>query len=136
MFWSKTSKIGACSGFLELKHRPWSVSDTRIPDIRKSPPPRAFAPQSNNDSPARLRLPNITLPLFTGKENLNRFIEQLTSVTQVLGHLFKATNPKGARVYDALVEAEKQHKHLLGATPDKASPAEFGKYFDLTNQTR
>ena len=33
----ETSKIGACSGFLEVKHRPWLVAHTRIPDIRKFP---------------------------------------------------------------------------------------------------
>ena len=48
LFWSKTSKskacsgvklqkFGACSGFLEVKNRPWSVAHTRIPDIGKSP---------------------------------------------------------------------------------------------------
>ena len=37
LFWSKTSKIGACSGFLELKSRPWSVAHTRIPNINFSP---------------------------------------------------------------------------------------------------
>ena len=49
LFWSKTSKsracsevklqkFGACSGFLEVKNRPWSVAHTRIPNIRKFPP--------------------------------------------------------------------------------------------------
>ena len=38
LFWSKTSKFEACSGFLEAKNRTWSVAHTRIPDIRKSPP--------------------------------------------------------------------------------------------------
>ena len=31
----KISRFGACSGFLEVKNRPWSVAHTRIPDIRK-----------------------------------------------------------------------------------------------------
>ena len=38
------SKFQACSGFLEVKNRPWSVAHTCIPDIRKflpSPPPPA-----------------------------------------------------------------------------------------------
>ena len=54
LFWSKTSKsracsgvklqtFGACSGFLEVKNRPWSVAHTRIPDIRKFPPPRGYS---------------------------------------------------------------------------------------------
>ena len=37
LFWSKTSKIGACSGFLEVKNRSWSIAHTRVPDIRKFP---------------------------------------------------------------------------------------------------
>ena len=49
LFWSKTSrsracsgvklqKSGTCSGFLEVKNRPWLVAHTRIPDIGNSPP--------------------------------------------------------------------------------------------------
>ena len=66
---------------------------------------------------------------------LNKFTSLLKSFTQVLGHLFKAPNPKDARAYDALIEVEKQHKHFLGATRDKASPAEFVKYFDACVET-
>ena len=39
LFWCKTSKFGACSGFLEVKDRPWSLAHIRITDSRKSPPP-------------------------------------------------------------------------------------------------
>ena len=44
LFWSKTSKIGACSGFLKVKNRPQSVAHTRTPDIRKFLPPPGYAP--------------------------------------------------------------------------------------------
>ena len=58
LFWSKTSKsracsgvkhenFGACSGFLEVKNRPWSVAHTLIPDIRKFPHPPGCYPQVN-----------------------------------------------------------------------------------------
>ena len=42
--------------------------------------PQSTPTQSSNDSPAGLRLPNITLPIYTGKENLDRFIDQITSL--------------------------------------------------------
>ena len=77
-----------------------------------------------------------------GKENLDRFIKQLTSLLQSSGvsprfwvTYLKQQTQKDARAYDALIEAEKQHKNLLGATPDIASPAEFGKYFDACVET-
>ena len=83
--------------------------------------------QSNNDSPVGLRLLNITLPVFTGKENLDRFIEQLTSLLHSSGvsprfwvTYLKQQTQKDAQAYDALIEAEKQHKHFLGETPDES----------------
>ena len=99
--------------------------------------PQTTPTQSSNDSPAGLRLPNITLPIYTGIENLDRFIDQITSLLQSSGvapryHVtyLKQQTQKDARAYDALCEAEKLHKNLLGDQPGKASPAEFTKYYD------
>ena len=105
--------------------------------LSKTMTPHTTLTQSSNASPAGLRLPNITLPVFTRKENLDRFIEQLTSLLHSSGvsprfwvTYLKQQTQKDARAYDTLIEAEKQHKHFLGDTPDKASPAEFTEYFD------
>ena len=72
-----------------------------------------------------------------GRENLDRFIEQIISILQSSGVLprfwvtyLKQQTQKDARAYDALIEAEKTQQNLLGATPDKAPPSKFGKYFD------
>ena len=74
-----------------------------VETLPKSVTPKALATQtqSSNDFPSGLRFPNITLPVFTGKENLDRFIEQLTSLLHSSGvsprfwvTIFKATNPK------------------------------------------
>ena len=99
--------------------------------------PQTTPTQSSNDSPTGLRLPNITLPIYTGKENLDRFIDQITSLLQSSGvapryplTYLKQQTQKDARAYDTLYEAEKLHKNLLGDQPDKASRAEFTKYFD------
>ena len=82
------------------------------------------------------------MPAFTGKQDLDRFIKQLTSLLQSSGvsprfwvTYLKQQTQKDAPAYDVLIEAEKQHKTLLGATPDKASPTEFGKYFDACVET-
>ena len=47
----------------------------------------------------------------------------------------KQQTQKDPRAYDALIEAEKQLKHFVGDTPDKASLAEFTKYFDTCVET-
>ena len=85
--------------------------------LSKSTAPQSLATQtqSNNDSPAGLCLPNITLPVFTCKENLDRFIEQLTSLLHSSGvsprfwvTCLKQQTQKDAGAYDALIEAGKQ----------------------------
>ena len=42
--------------------------------------PQTTPTQSSNDSPTGLHLPNITLPIYTGKENLDCFIDQITTL--------------------------------------------------------
>ena len=73
---------------------------------------------------------------------MDRFIEQITSLLQSSGvsprfwvTYLKQQTQKDVRAYYALIEAEKIHQNLLGATPDKASPSEFGKYFDACVET-
>ena len=75
LFWSKTSKsracsgvkipkFGACSGFLEVKNRPWLVAHTHIPDIRKFPPP----PGINRNQWPRSWMPDLEFFKKRGQE--------------------------------------------------------------------
>ena len=139
----KSQQAANSTAFQKTTEQLQTLSST-VEALSKSITPQALATQtqSSNDSLARLRLPNIILPVFMGKENLGRFIEQLTSLLQSSGvsprfwvSYLKQQIQKDARAYDALIEAEKQHKHILGATLDKASPAEFGKYLDACVET-
>ena len=94
LFWSKTSKsrtcsgvklqkFGACSGFLEVKNRPWSVAHTRIPDIRKSPPSRVAHnchgilkfTAANSNSPRQIRIHHVKLKFTIANSNSPRQIQ-------------------------------------------------------------
>ena len=139
----KSQQAANSTAFQKTTEQLQTLSST-VEALSKSITPQSLATrtQSNNDSPAGLRLQDITLPVFTGKENLDRFIEQLTSLLHSSGvsprfwvTYLKQQTQKDARAYDALIEAEKQHKHFLGETPDKASPGEFVKYFDACVET-
>ena len=85
--------------------------------LSKAITPHTTLTESSNASPAGLCLPNITLPVFTGKENLDSLIEQLTSLlhSSVVSPRFcvtylKQQTQKDAWAYDTLIEAEKQHQ--------------------------
>ena len=105
--------------------------------LSKSIAPQAVSSLSHADAAPGLRLPHITLPVFTGKENLDLFVEQVTSLLQSSGvapkywtTYLKQQVHGDARAYDALIEAEKEHQHLLGSSPEKASPDEHKKHFE------
>ena len=87
----------------------------------------------NSASSSGLRLPNLTLPEFTGNEDLDRFLEQFTNVLQASGtdfrHHFtylKQQCRKDARAFDFLCTWEQEHFQKLPRTPSKA---DFEKYF-------
>ena len=84
-----------------------------------------------------LRLPNLVLPKYTGKEHLDRFLEQLQTIFQSsdvpakfwLTYLKQQTQ-QDSRAYDAICTAEKEHAaKILGPDPSKTSPAEFAKLY-------
>ena len=54
---------------------------------------------------------------------------------QNTGQHLKQQVHRDARAYDALIEAEKEHQHLLGSTPEKASPDEHKKHFEACLDT-
>ena len=73
-----------------------------------------------------LRLPNITLPEFTGKEDLDRFLEQFTNVLQASGadfrhHFtyFKQECRKHAQAFHFLCIWEQEHFPKLQRAPSK-----------------
>ena len=87
----------------------------------------------NSISSSGLRLPNLTLPEFTGNEDLDRFVEQFTNILQASGtdfrHHFtylKQQCRKDARAFDFLCTWEQEHFQKLPHTPSKA---DFEKYF-------
>ena len=84
-----------------------------------------------------LRLPNLVLPKYTGKEHLDRFLEQLQTIFQSsdvpakfwLTYLKQQTQ-QDSRAYDAICTAEKEHAaKILGPDPSKTSPAKFAKLY-------
>ena len=94
--------------------------------LSKSITPQAVSSLSHANAAPGLCLPHITLPVFTGKENLDRFIEQITSLLQSFGVVpkywttyLKQQVHRDAQAYDSLIEAEKEHQHLLSSTPKK-----------------
>ena len=110
--------------------------------LSKSIAPQAVSSLSHADAAPGLCSPHITLPVFTGKENLDRFVEQITSLLQSSGvtpkywtTYLKQQVHRDAKAYDPLIEAEKEHQHLLGSTPEKASPDEHKKHFEACLDT-
>ena len=69
-----------------------------------------------------LRLPNLVLPEFTGKEPLDRFLDHLQNLLvsskvprQYWITYLKQQCIKDSSAYDALVSAEQAHQDLLGS---------------------
>ena len=113
-----------------------------VEGLSKSIAPQAVSVLSHADAAPGLRLPHITLPVFTGKKNFDCFVEQITNLLQSSGvapkywtTYLKQQVHRDARAYDALIEAEKEHQHLLGSTPEKASPDEHKKHFEACLNT-
>ena len=86
------------------------------------------APVPSSQSPG-LRLPNLVLPEYTGKEPLDRFLEQIESLlvssavpTKHWMTYLKQQCQKDERAYDALNSAHQTHLHLLG--PDLSKTAD------------
>ena len=84
-----------------------------------------------------LCLPNLILPIYTGREHLDRFITQLESIlkssnvpSQYWLTSLKQQTQQHARAYDAICEAETANSlAVLGPDSTKTSPAEFTKLY-------
>ena len=81
--------------------------------------------------------PNLILPIYTGREHLDRFITQLGSIlkssnvpSQYWLTYLKQQTQEDARAYDAICEAETAN-FLTNLGPDstKTSPAKFTKLY-------
>ena len=84
-----------------------------------------------------LRLPNLILPIYTGREHLDRFITQLESIlkssnvpSQYWLTYLKQQTQQDARAYDAICEADTANSlTILGPDSTKTSPAKFTKLY-------
>ena len=83
-------------------------------------------PKSTATNNQGLRLPNLILPEYTGKQPLERFINQMESLLRSSGvpfkfwtTYFKQQCQKDSRAYDALAEAETHLQQLWVQTPVK-----------------
>ena len=83
------------------------------------------------------RLPNLILPIYTGREHLDRFITQLESIlkssnvpSQYWLTYLKQQTQQDNRAYDAICEAETANSvTILGPDVSKTSPAKFTKLY-------
>ena len=85
-----------------------------------------------------LRLPNLVLPIYTGREHLDLFLTQLESIskassipTQYWLTYLKQQTQKDSCAYDAICEAETSNIKLLGEDPSKASPDEILHLYEM-----
>ena len=76
----KAQQLAQAQAYKQTTEQLQQLSST-VEALSKSIPPQAL---HRNDAP-ELRLPNVTLPVFTGRENSDRFIEQITSLLQSSG---------------------------------------------------
>ena len=83
-----------------------------------------------------LRLPNLVLPEYTSKTDLDRFLDQIQHLLETSGvhpkfwvTLIKQQCQKDSRAYDALSESEKLHQAILGPDLAKTSEDEYHTYF-------
>ena len=89
-----------------------------------------------------LRLPNLVLPEFTGKEPSDCFLDHLHNLlissnvpTQYWLTYLKQKCSKDSRAYDALVSAEDTYAKLLGPDVIKASDHDNKQHFEACANT-
>ena len=88
-----------------------------------------------------LRLPNLVLPEFTGKQPLDRFLDHLqnllvsSNVPRQYWITYLKQCIKDSRAYDALVSVEQAHEKLLGSDVSKASDNELKLHFEACVKT-
>ena len=75
-----------------------------------------------------LRLPHLVLPIYTGREHLDRFLSHLESILKASGvspKYLTQQSHQDSRTFDAICEAEHANIKILGEDPSKASPDEY-----------
>ena len=89
-----------------------------------------------------LRLPNLVLPEFTGKEPLDRFLERIQNLlitsnvpVQYWLTFVKQQCQKDSRAFDDLSSAQEKQVKLLGEDVTKAGPAEYKAHFAACIET-
>ena len=92
---------------------------------------------------ATLRLPNLTLPEFTGREPLDRFLDQISQVLKSSGvppkfwvAYLKQQCCKDARSYDLLCTYEQTRKVLSADAPSSEHEKFFNSCLELLAQRR
>ena len=94
-------------------------------------------PKSTATNNQRLRLPNLIHPEYTGKQPLERFINQMESLLRSSGvpfkfwtTYFKQQCQKDSRAYDAHAEAETSFAATLGSDTSKTTEAQYKNHYE------
>ena len=89
MFMSKEETFGLIQGLAEVVKQQNAANKSRADELAQLTSAvrdlSDFVGQSSRGHSAALRLPNLTLPEFTGSEDLDRFLEQFTHVLKSSG---------------------------------------------------
>ena len=111
-----------------------SETQKQIQDLSKAVHDLSQTMRSKDASSSPLRLPQLTFPEFTGKENLDRFAEQLTNVLVSSGvspkfwfTYLKQQCQKDARAFDIVCTFERTHASQI---TEKSTHDEYVQFYD------
>ena len=111
----------------------YSKTQKQIQDLSAAVHALSNTVGTNGASSSPLRLPQLTLPEFTGCENLDRFTEQLTNVLTSSGvsakfwfTYLKQQCRKDARAFDVICNYETTHASKI---TEKTSNAEYLDFY-------
>ena len=99
-------------------------------------------PKSTATNNQGLRLPDLILPEYTGKQPLERFINQMESLLRSSGvpfkfwtTYFKQQCQKDSRAYDALAEADTSFAATLGSDTSKTTEDQYKQHYEQCIKT-
>ena len=99
-------------------------------------------PKSTATNNQGIRLPNLVLPEYTGKQPSERFINQIESLVRSSGvpfkfwtTYFKQQCQKDSRGYDALAEAETSFAAILGSDTSKTTEDQYKNHHEQCIKT-
>ena len=111
----------------------YSKTQQQIQDLSSAVHALSDTLGTNGASSSPLRLPQLILPEFTGRENLDRFTEQLTNVLASAGvsakfwlTSLKQQFRKDARAFDVICNSETTHASKIN---EKRSNAEYLDFY-------